>query len=597
MLPIVIPRLNDNDDFVTLLEWLVPAGSFVSAGDPLYCVETTKAAVDLQAEGAGYLHPLAEPGRELAVGAVVGHLTASRDEVVSVSPPVADVLRPSPSPVPLPVVAEASSSSPLVVPPGSAVGVTFSRKAAELIKTLGVDPALFTGRGVLREQDVRAVLARQGRGETPVPGPSSATPETLPSASAGDGRVNPAFLEQIRRFPEAFGALPSAFKVWLYRQNGALVGERVVLGVGTILDAERIEIGADTLIGERVQVRCQEFCLGVLGEIGDNTRIFCGRFLAGSTVGIRFDTVFVGAGSGRVCRIGDNSFIAYDVYVNLDRDVTLGRHVCLAPGVRLYTHRKWLSPLEGFSTGFAPVVIGDDSHLGSGVVVLPGVEIGPRVTVMANSVVAAHVGAERLMGGIPAQPVGKQTQYRRQLTLEEKVRIARKNLLICAETLVQAGVRVEEVHEIGPEGGSGGLTMTLIQGVERLVVHFQPGGMGDDLLDSAQRDGGSASSVRRLLLGFSPTLLERASSLVTVIDLGQHRIRGRRDALSDLLRQHLANLGLELAPGAWRLGRPGPFPPDRYDTDTDTASGPVSADLPAVTDAVRQTQPREKPAC
>ena len=57
-----------------------------------------------------------------------------------------------------------------------------------------------------------------------------------------------------------------------------------------------------------------------------------------------------------------------------------------------------------------PVVIGNDSWLGHGVVVLPGVTIGEHVTVAALSVVTRDVPDRCVVGGNPARILKRWTE-------------------------------------------------------------------------------------------------------------------------------------------------------------------------------------------
>jgi maltose O-acetyltransferase len=53
------------------------------------------------------------------------------------------------------------------------------------------------------------------------------------------------------------------------------------------------------------------------------------------------------------------------------------------------------------------VVVGERAMLGAGVVVLPGVEIGPEAQVAANSLVVEDVPAGATVAGVPARPVDR----------------------------------------------------------------------------------------------------------------------------------------------------------------------------------------------
>ena len=156
-------------------------------------------------------------------------------------------------------------------------------------------------------------------------------------------------------------------------------------------------------------VRARRFTIGQLGQIGASCRFFCRDFVAGDVVTLRWNVAVVdGQGGIHDCRIGDLCFVAYDTYLNTDRDVTLGERVCLSPGARIYTHRKWLEALDGYPFSYAPVSIGERSWLGPGALILPGVVLDAEVTVMANSVVASNAPRGALLGGVPAAVVKRE---------------------------------------------------------------------------------------------------------------------------------------------------------------------------------------------
>lgn len=72
--PVIVPGLGLNVSEVTLIEWAVPAGSAVQAGDIIATVETDKVETELEAPAAGTLTPIGEPGETYAVGAVIGEI-------------------------------------------------------------------------------------------------------------------------------------------------------------------------------------------------------------------------------------------------------------------------------------------------------------------------------------------------------------------------------------------------------------------------------------------------------------------------------------------------------------------------------------------
>ena len=81
-----VPRINNNDDEVKLVEWKLAVGSAVERGQLIAAVETDKAVVDVEAPEAGYLiAALGEADQMVRVGAVLAWLGATADE----APPAA----------------------------------------------------------------------------------------------------------------------------------------------------------------------------------------------------------------------------------------------------------------------------------------------------------------------------------------------------------------------------------------------------------------------------------------------------------------------------------------------------------------------------
>ena len=355
--PIVVPKLNENDDEVVVVEL---ADGYVQPGQPLFSVETSKAVQEVEAEAAGFVLWTVQVGDRLGVLAEVGWLFATEDE------------RDAWSPERKPAAAEALAAGERLA----------TEPARRLAAQLGVAIEDVPAAGIVRESDVRVFAAA-----------APAEPEPrLEEPSAG--RLSDELRERLRTDGESIAALSSDEKVALYRQHGAAIGEGVTIGRGTLLDAQFVEIGADTSIGEEVLVRARRFTIGELGQIGASCRFFCRDFVAGDVVTLRWNVAVVdGQGGIHDCRIGDLCFVAYDTYLNTDRDVTLGERVCLSPGARIYTHRKWLEALDGYPFSYAPVSIGERSWLGPGSLLLPGVVLDAEVTVMANSVVASNAPA------------------------------------------------------------------------------------------------------------------------------------------------------------------------------------------------------------
>ena len=77
--PLYVPRVNNNDDSVRIVELRVKEGDFVKRGQILGAVETDKAVLDVMAERDGYvLKILAQSGETAGVGSVLLWLGETR---------------------------------------------------------------------------------------------------------------------------------------------------------------------------------------------------------------------------------------------------------------------------------------------------------------------------------------------------------------------------------------------------------------------------------------------------------------------------------------------------------------------------------------
>ncbi|MBI2358451.1 MAG: hypothetical protein HYV04_06030, partial [Deltaproteobacteria bacterium] len=147
-------------------------------------------------------------------------------------------------------------AAPVAPAPAATGSFTLTATAEALVLSFGIDPAKLGKSGLIRERDIQAFAAG---GPSSVQGEPGWSTRVTPTPSPGDptGVLNPEFLAHIRAAPQHFARLPSDFKIWLYRLNGAIIGDGVALAPGVILDAQRVVIGANCTLGENVLVRCR----------------------------------------------------------------------------------------------------------------------------------------------------------------------------------------------------------------------------------------------------------------------------------------------------------------------------------------------------
>jgi pyruvate/2-oxoglutarate dehydrogenase complex dihydrolipoamide acyltransferase (E2) component len=69
-----IPQAGSEMDEGELTEWLVPSGTRVDEGQPVYVLATDKVEIDVEAPASGVLHHIGEAGQVYPVGTVVARI-------------------------------------------------------------------------------------------------------------------------------------------------------------------------------------------------------------------------------------------------------------------------------------------------------------------------------------------------------------------------------------------------------------------------------------------------------------------------------------------------------------------------------------------
>jgi len=159
-------------------------------------------------------------------------------------------------------------------------------------------------------------------------------------------------------------------------------GSLVLDPITTIFNEKYIHIGSETMIGEHVALSAGmmpgQVCLtDPVVRIGDR------------------------------CLIGRGSGIVGHLSIDIGNDVWTGHHVYITD--QSHGYEDVSLPISLQSQPESPVVIGDGSWLGHGVVVLPGAKIGKHVAVGANSVVTGELPDFCVAVGAPARVIRQYT--------------------------------------------------------------------------------------------------------------------------------------------------------------------------------------------
>jgi acetyltransferase-like isoleucine patch superfamily enzyme len=111
--------------------------------------------------------------------------------------------------------------------------------------------------------------------------------------------------------------------------------------------------------------------------------------------------------------IGEHSDLGHDTRFVVGRAITLGRHVQVAGGTTFRDSGGHpVDPARRMAGGapdaedVRPIVVHDNVWIGSGVLVMPGAEIGEGAIVSAQSVVSGTVAPYTIVAGNPARRIG-----------------------------------------------------------------------------------------------------------------------------------------------------------------------------------------------
>jgi acetyltransferase-like isoleucine patch superfamily enzyme len=525
MLEIVLTREDANTEYALLAEWLVADRSEVEAGQPVVVVETTKATVEVEAPGAGTIVQLYDEGVEVELGKTIARIAESAEELASVDVGEYDDK-------PAPKAAEGERK--------------VTKKAAELAERHGIDLSQIDKRGFITEKDVEALVAAQRAEGTPgwkpiLDGLSTeglSLPTSFePSGSepqGPSGALEPSFFASLRTDPDAFRALSPDEKVARLREHGAVVGEGVSLGEGSLVLSPRVVVGDGVRIGPGATIEVEEVVtIGELTSFGPDLELRCRRAFLGSGIwggrSVRF-----GGGGHRdpwaVLAVGDLAFIGDEAFVNVCRPVLIGREAFVTMRSLIVTHNIGHSVLEGFENKFAPVVLEDRAQLGLGAVVYAGCRIGAEAIVASNSYVTGDIPAGAFAIGVPAKVTGSSSH---RLSRSRQIELGSRMIDDLHELLTLRGHEVSAIS--GDEERGFDVTCTRVV----FMPSYSGGGEGERVVLALEAGGEVAEGT-------------------VVFDLLERQVYGEGGEVADAVREFCRKRGIRFEPGPWRY-RGGPI--------------------------------------
>ncbi len=532
-----VPFDNVNDETVKLLAWLVEEGQEVFEGQILAEVETSKAVVEMTAPVAGRVSLKAKAGDDVRVGMAIAYIGADGEDVAGQSrgeeeAEVGGRARESRA-----KTGEGQDALP--------TGVTFSRKALGLIERHEVDPRVFAGRGLVREQHVLEYLEQ-------IPGIKADTPGlhfalkglvldnvTLPDglADSDRGRLDDEFLRYLGANAEKFSKLSSAEKCAAYREHGAEIGSGVVLGPGTIVIAPRIVIETETQFGENTSIQCRErFHVGGFSSFRGNLSVRGGTVVFGKSIFAGRNIRIGGGGNAdpwSLLCVGDGTYLGDDVFVNICRPVMIGEEVFLTQRSILVTHNIGHSILDGYENRFAPIVLEDYSQVGMNCTIYAGAWIGRAAIVASNSYVISSIPAGKLAIGVPAKVV------RDAVRRPERSRQAQIVHTMVNEYHELLRLKGHPVSELATRPYHG---FAVSQGEKRFQLVF---------LENSSLDDMDLEAADQTVLWVLDSPSGNVPANWTVMNLLEKKVSGPGGVFVDSTREFLRKRGIRCQPGPW----------------------------------------------
>ncbi|WP_375452183.1 alpha/beta fold hydrolase [uncultured Devosia sp.] len=140
---VIMPKVDMDMTHGTFATWHVAEGAEVRQGDPLFDIETEKAAMEVEAPVSGRLrHIAAQPGDRIAVGAAIAWLYAQGE--TETPPPAAATSPPPPVQAAAPVATQAAAAPPAALDLSSPLATPAARAAA---RRAGLELADIAGTG------------------------------------------------------------------------------------------------------------------------------------------------------------------------------------------------------------------------------------------------------------------------------------------------------------------------------------------------------------------------------------------------------------------------------------------------------------------
>jgi UDP-perosamine 4-acetyltransferase len=337
---LAMPRVNANDESALLVCWLKSPGEAVRRGELVAQVETSKAAVDIEANDDGFLCPIVPAGTFVPIGELIAWISEIYDP-------------------------EAIAAQQKISPPPESGGADrlISRKAREMLDAAHIASADIPGVGPVGERQVRLFLASRNTSRAPAEaelaglrilgnsvvllGAAAQGIVVLDALQAGGSFVPLCFVDE-----NPAAATVEGYHVFHIEALDTL-SQRGAKLVHICIGSPEPKL--------RLAVRLKESGFNLVNAIHPRALIAPSAQLGNG--------IYVGPG----VVIGPHAVIGDCCQIN--NNATVPHHVRLGAGVRIS---------DGVNIA-GGVNIGDRSYLGLGVTVNTGCDIGADVTIVSGA--------------------------------------------------------------------------------------------------------------------------------------------------------------------------------------------------------------------
>jgi sugar O-acyltransferase (sialic acid O-acetyltransferase NeuD family) len=363
MRKIEVEQFNVSDDQYKLIEICVENGQGIEKNEVLFCLESSKASLEIEAEGDGfiYINPALQLFDDLKVGTVMAYI--SPDELLS--SPFVDAVKQEEK-------VEATVSHDESLPEQ----VRISPKALALIEKFQIPFSVFSGQEFISEKEVLAALRQEDLAF------DAATPnatQRIAIIAAGSGAI--LMINLMKQLPNVeptviYDDTPEkqGKRLWGTPIRGKVDANAIKRDFDLgIFDAVIISVGTNNAFRKKVWEMLSDKGIQFTNLIHPNTIIE-------SNTQIGTGNIFLGNNYiGPFTTIGNNCYIAANV--SIDHHNQIGNHCTFGPGV--------------MTSG--TVTIGNESKFGTGVFIEPKVKIGNNAIIASGCAINFHVPAHAIV--------------------------------------------------------------------------------------------------------------------------------------------------------------------------------------------------------